>query len=64
MAESILLPNYEIYVKPSELEISTRKLNNYKKLAEIKQWGIKYPTRFMKEFIGVELLDKTICYVA
>ena len=57
MAESILLPNYEIYVKPSELEISTRKLNNYKKLAEIKQWGIKYPTRFMKEFIGVELLD-------
>lgn len=57
MAESILLPNYEIYVKPSELEISTRKLEGYKKLAEIKQWGIKYPTRFMKEFIGVELLD-------
>lgn len=57
MAESPLLPNYEIYVKPSELEISTRKLEGYKRLAEIKQWGIKYPTRFMKEFIGVELLD-------
>lgn len=54
----IQLPdNYEIYVKPSNLDISRRKLEGYKKLAEIKQWGIKYPTRFMKEFLGVELLD-------
>lgn len=54
----IQLPdNYEIYVKPSNLDISRRKLESFKKLAEIKQWGIKYPTRFMKEFLGVELLD-------
>ena len=54
----ILLPkNYEIYVKPTEYQISERKLEGYKKLAEIKQFGIKYPTKFMKEFIGVELLD-------
>lgn len=54
----ILIPkNYEIYVKPTEFQISERKLEGYKKLAEIKQFGIKYPTKFMKEFIGVELLD-------
>lgn len=54
---SILLPNYEIYVKPSNQDISRRKLESYQKLSEIKQWGIKNPTKFMKEFIGVELLD-------
>lgn len=54
----ILIPkDYQIYVKPTELQISQRKLENYKKLAEIKQWGLRYPTKFMKEFIGVELLD-------
>lgn len=54
----IILPdNYEVYVKPSNLDISRRKLDNFKKLAEIKQWGIKYPTKFMKEFLGIELLD-------
>ena len=54
---SILLPNYEIYVKPSNQDISRRKLEGFKKLAERKQWGIKNPTKFLKEFIGVELLD-------
>lgn len=54
----IVFPNnYEIYVKPSNLDISRRKLESFKQLAQIKQWGIKYPTRFMKEFLGVELLD-------
>lgn len=52
-----LLKNYNIYVKPTELEISQRKLENYKKLSEIKQWGLKNPTKFMSEFIGVDLLD-------
>lgn len=54
----IMIPkNYEIYVRPTEFQISERKLEGYKKLAEIRQFGIKYPTKFMKEFIGVELLD-------
>ncbi len=54
----IILPdNYQFYVKSTELEISQRKLEGYQKLAKIRQWGIKYPTRFMSEFIGVELLD-------
>ena len=54
----ILIPkDYQIYVKPTELQISQRKLESYKKLAEIKQWGLRHPTKFMKEFLGVELLD-------
>ena len=54
----IILPSdYQIYVKPTELEISQRKLENYKKLAKIRQWGIRYPTRFLSEFVGVDLLD-------
>lgn len=54
----ILIPkDYQIYVKPTELQISQRKLESYKKLAEIKQWGLRQPTKFMREFLGVELLD-------
>ena len=54
----ILIPSdYHIYVKPTEREISQRKLEGYKKLAEIRQWGLKYPTRFLSEFVGVDLLD-------
>ena len=37
----ILIPSdYHIYVKPTEREISQRKLEGYKKLAEIRQWGL------------------------
>lgn len=53
----IIPKNYTIYVKPSENEISQRKLEGYLKLAEIKQWGIKNPTKFMSIFLGVDLLD-------
>lgn len=57
-ASGILLPNnYQIYVKPTEREISQRKLESYQKLAEIKQWGLRYPTKFLSEFVGVDLLD-------
>ena len=54
----IIIPHdYQFYVKPTELEISQRKLENYLKLAEIKQWGVHNPTKFMAQFLGVELLD-------
>lgn len=52
-----LPPSYNYYIKPTERDISQRKLEGLQKLAEIKQWGLKNPTRFLKEFIGVELLD-------
>ena len=37
-SKEIFIPkNYTIYVKPSENDISQRKLEGYRKLAEIKQ---------------------------
>lgn len=55
---SIFIPSdYEIYVKPTELMLTQRKLEGLKKLAEIKQWGIRNPTKFMHQFLGVDLLD-------
>ena len=55
--KTIWTPDYQIYVKPTEAIISQRKLEGLKKLAEIKQWGIRNPTKFMTRFLGVELLD-------
>ena len=55
--KTIWTPDYQIYVKPTDAIISQRKLEGLKKLAEIKQWGIRNPTKFMTRFLGVELLD-------
>ena len=59
MAESNiwLPPSYEIYVKPTEIEMSRRKLEGLNKLAEIQNWGRRRPDKFINEFIGFELLD-------
>lgn len=38
-------------------QLSQRKLDGYLKLAEIIQWGRKYPVRFVERFFGMELLD-------
>lgn len=55
----IWLPNKNIsyFVKPTDKIMSQRKLEGLQKLAEIKQWGLRNPTKFMERFIGVELLD-------
>lgn len=37
--------------------LSERKLEGYLKLAEIIQWGRKYPVRFVEEVLGIQLLD-------
>lgn len=57
--EGIWLPNKDItvFTKPSDKIISQRKMEGLQKLAEIKQWGLRNPTKFMERFIGVELLD-------
>lgn len=46
-----------IFVKPTEEIISQRKMEGIQKLSEIKQWGLRNPTKFMERFIGVDLLD-------
>lgn len=45
------------FVKPTEEIISQRKMEGMQKLSEIKQWGLRNPTKFMERFIGVDLLD-------
>lgn len=46
-----------IYVPPTKKILSYRKLEGMKKLAEIRKWGLRNPTKFMNRFIGAELLD-------
>lgn len=46
-----------IFVNPTEEIISQRKMEGMQKLSEIKQWGLRNPTKFMERFIGVDLLD-------
>lgn len=46
-----------IFIKPTEEIISQRKMEGMQKLSEIKQWGLRNPTKFMERFIGVDLLD-------
>ena len=48
---------HTIFVKPTEEIISQRKMEGMQKLSEIKQWGLRNPTKFMERFIGVDLLD-------
>lgn len=55
--KTIWTPDYEIYIPPNENVVTQRKLEGLQKLAEIKQWGIRNPTKFMNRFLGVELLD-------
>lgn len=60
MSELIIPKNYEIFVKPSEYTISQRKMENYKKISEIKLYYQRNPIRFMKEIIGAELFDAQV----
>lgn len=47
----------DIIVKRSKKELSQRKLEGYLKLAQIIQWGRKYPLRFCEIIYGIEFLD-------
>lgn len=47
----------DIYIKPSQKEISQRKLENYDKYVKVIQWGRGDPIRFCSRFMGIELLD-------
>lgn len=37
--------------KPNDRKMSQRKIDGYIKLAEVIQWGRKYPTRFIERFL-------------
>lgn len=56
--KDVWLPkNYEVFVKPTEYQMSERKLEAYKKLAEIKAYYQRNPIKFMKDILGAELFD-------
>lgn len=57
MMEKIIPDGYQVYVRPSDIEISTRKLESYRKFCEILNWGRRNPLLFAKDFLGIELLD-------
>jgi hypothetical protein len=39
---------------PTRKDMSQRKIDGYLKLAEIIQWGRKYPLRFVELMFGIE----------
>lgn len=57
-SSGIYIPtNYTIFNKPSELAISQRKLEQLKKIAEVKTYYQRNPIKFMRDIIGAELFD-------
>ncbi len=46
-----------LLTKPSQKEISQRKLETYDKYSKVIQWGRAYPVEFTSRFMGIELLD-------
>jgi len=41
----------DFYIKPNEKQMSQRKREGYLRLAEIVQWGRKFPVRFVERFL-------------
>lgn len=57
-SSGIFIPkNYSVFVKPTERNMSQRKLENMKRMAEIKKYYQNNPVLFVKDFFGVEMLD-------
>ena len=46
-----------VYIKPTQKEISQRKLEAYDKYCQVINWGRAYPVEFASRFFGIELLD-------
>lgn len=47
----------EILVRPTDKELSQRKLDTYDKYNKVIQWGRRNPVAFASRFYGIELLD-------
>lgn len=57
MSDIWMPKNYSVFVKPTEYSMSQRKLENLKKIAEIKAYYQRNPIKFMSDIIGAELFD-------
>ena len=49
--------NFTFFVKPTYYDMSNLKLDGFKKLAGIVQWGRRNPVLFVNRFFGIEFLD-------
>lgn len=47
----------EIFVPPTDIELSQRKIDEYRKWAEIVRWGRLNPVRFAEEIFGAQMID-------
>lgn len=61
----IELPScYSVFEKPQDFPLSQRKLEGYKKLAQIRAYYQRNPVRFMEDILGAKLLDSQAYCVA
>ena len=55
---SLIIPSgYTVFVRPTDLEVSQKKYDSYKRFCEIIQAGRKNPIWFAETIFGVTLLD-------
>lgn len=47
----------DFFIKPTKKEITTKKLESYKKWSDIRQWGLRCPVKFCEFIFGIEFLD-------
>ena len=47
----------EFIVRPTENELSQRKLETYSRYCDVMQWGRRDPVKFIQRFMGIELMD-------
>lgn len=55
---SIILPeDYKVFRKPDDYSMSQRKLERYRKIAQIKAYYQRNPVKFIEEILGAKLFD-------
>ena len=65
LQSDLWLPSdYQVFIKPTEYSMSQRKLEGYKKLAEIRAYYQRNPVKFMEDILGAKLLDSQAYCVA
>ncbi len=47
----------EFFVKTTQKELTTKKLESYRKWTEIRLWGLRQPVKFAEFILGIEFLD-------
>lgn len=63
--KEIWVPNdYSVFIKPTEYQLSQRKMEGYRKFAEIKNYYQRNPVKFIEDILGAKLFDAQAYCVA